>query len=56
MRIRPSAPAPNWRWQTRRANSRLFGLGDEALPVVDEHEIVAAAVHLVEGDAILHLP
>ena len=50
MRIRPSAPTPNWRWQTRRANSGCLGLRDEALPVVDEHEIVAPAVHLVKGN------
>ena len=53
MRIRPSAPAPSWRWQTRRANPRLLGLGDEARPVVDEHEIVAPAVHFIKGDACL---
>ena len=32
---------------------RLFGLGDKALPVVDEHEIVAAAVHFVKRDAVV---
>ena len=54
MRIRPSAPGPQLAMADPAGELRLFGLGDEALPVVDEHEIVAAAVHFVEGDAVLH--
>ena len=45
-------PRPQLAMADPAGELRLFGLGDEALPVVDEHEIVAPAVHFIKGDAL----
>jgi len=46
-------PGPQLAMANPAGELRLFGLGDEALPVVHQHEIVAPPVHLVEGDAVV---
>ena len=55
MRIEAVGPRPHLAMADPAGKLRLFGLGDKALPVVDEHEIVAPAVHLVKGDAVFYL-